>query len=56
MVRYHDHVSTASLSHRETACHGQPSVMTTWQISVGGGPHLTAAHSARQGMCETSLY
>jgi len=33
--------------HRETGCHSQPSVMTTWQISVGDGPHLTAAHSAR---------
>jgi len=32
--------------HRETACHSQPSVMTTWQTGVGGGPHLTVAHSA----------
>jgi len=41
--------------HRETACHSQPSVITTWQISVGGGPHLTAAHSVRQDMCEVTL-
>jgi len=33
--------------HRETACHSQPSVITTWQTGVGGGPHLTVAHSAR---------
>jgi len=36
--------------HREpwTACRSQLSVMATWQIGVGGGPDLTAAHSARQ--------
>ena len=42
--------------HRETACHNQPSVMTTWQTVVGGVPHLTAAHSARQDMFKVSLY
>jgi len=44
--------------HRETACHTQPSVMKTWQIGVGGGPHLIAAHSesARQDMCGAALY
>jgi len=42
--------------HRETACHSQPPVITTWQINVGGGPHLTAAHSARQDMCEVTFY
>jgi len=42
--------------HRETACHSQPSVITTWQTGVGGGPHLTVAHSARQDMCQKTLY
>jgi len=42
--------------HRETACHSQPSVMTTWQTGVGGGPYLTAANSARQDMCQVTLY
>jgi len=42
--------------HRENACHSQPSVITTWQTSVGGGPHLTVAHSARQDMCHVTLY
>ena len=42
--------------HRETACHSQPSVMTTSQTGVGGGFHLTAAHSARQDMCQVTLY
>jgi len=41
---------------RETAFHSQPSVITTWQIGVGGGPHLTTAHSARQDMCEVTLH
>jgi len=42
--------------HRETSCHIQPLVMTTWQTGVGGGPHLTAAHSVRQDMCQVTLY
>ena len=42
--------------HRETACHSQPSVITTWQTGVGGGPHLMVAHSARQDMCQMTLY
>jgi len=45
--------------HRETTNHSQPSIracMTTWSTGVGGGPHLTAAHSARQDMCEDALY
>jgi len=41
--------------HRETACHSQPSIITTWQTGVGGGP-LTVAHSARQDMCQVTLY
>ena len=36
--------------HRETACHSHSSVKTTWQIGVGGGLHVTSAHSARQDM------
>jgi len=27
--------------HKETACHSQTLVITTWQTGVGGGPHLT---------------
>ena len=42
--------------HQETACHSQPSVMTTWQTGVGGGPYLTAAHSVRRDMCQITLY
>jgi len=42
--------------HRETACHSQPLVITTWHTGVGGGPHLTAAHSARQNICQVTLY
>jgi len=43
--------------HRETACHSHPSVMmATWQISVADDSYLTAAHSARQHMCEATLY
>ena len=42
--------------HRETACHNQASVITTWQTGVGGGPHLTVAHSAREDMCQVTLY
>jgi len=42
--------------HRETDCHNQISVMATWQISVAGGRHITAAHSLRQDMCEASFY
>jgi len=42
--------------HRETACHSQPSVITIWQTGGGGGPHLTVAHSARQDMCQVTLY
>jgi len=42
--------------HIETACHSQSSVIATWQIGVAGGPHLTAAHSVRQEMCEATLY
>ena len=30
--------------------------MTTWSTGVGGGPHLTAAHSAKQDMCQDALY
>ena len=40
--------------HRETTSHSQPSIrgcMTTWSTGVGGGPRLTAAHSAKQDMC-----
>ena len=42
--------------HRETACNSQPSVITTWQTGVGGGPHITVAHLARQDMCQVTLY
>jgi hypothetical protein len=42
--------------HRETACHSQPSVMVTWHISVGDGPHVTAAHSARQDNYSSITY
>jgi len=45
--------------HRETTNHSQPSIwgcITTWSTGVGGGPHLTAAHSARQDMCQDALY
>jgi len=45
--------------HRETTNYGQPSIrgcMTIWSIGVGGGPHLTAAHSARQDMCQDAIH
>jgi len=45
--------------HRETMRHSQPSIrgcMTTWSTGVGGGPHLTAAHSAKQEMRQDVLY
>ena len=42
--------------HREIACHSQPSVITTCQTGVGGSPHLTVAHSARQDMCQVTVY
>ena len=42
--------------HRETACHNEASVITTWQTGVGGGPHLTVAHSAREDICQVTLY
>jgi len=42
--------------HGETHCHSQPSVMATWQTGVAGGTHITAALSARQDMCEATLY
>jgi len=45
--------------HRETTSHSQPSIracMTTWSTGVGGGPHLTAAHSAKQDMCQDAFY
>ena len=32
------------------------SVITTWQIGMGDSPHLTAAHSARPGICEVPLH
>jgi len=54
MVGYHDLVSTAS-SQRDYVS-SQPSVITTWQTCVGGGPDLTVAHSARQDMCQVTLY
>ena len=46
--------------HRETTSHSQPSIrgcMTIWSTGVGGGPHLTTAHSARQeDMCQDGMY
>jgi len=45
--------------HRETTSHSQPSIrgcMTTWSTGVGGGRHLTAAHSAKQDMCQDDFY
>jgi len=45
--------------HRETTSHSQPSIrgcMTSWSTGVGGGPHLTAAHSARPDMCGERTY
>ena len=45
--------------HSETTSHSQPSIrgcMTTWSTGVGGDPHLTAAHSARQDICQDALY
>ena len=45
--------------HRETTSHGQPSIrgcMTTWSTGVGGGPHFTTAHAAKQDMCQDALY
>ena len=45
--------------HRETTSHSQPSIwgcMIICSTGVGGGPHLTAAHSVRQDMCQDALY
>jgi len=46
--------------HREITNDSQPSIrgcMTIWSTGVGGGPHLTTAHSARQeDMCQDGMY
>jgi len=45
--------------HRETTHHSEPWIwgcITTWSTGVGSGPHLTAAHSSRQDMCQDALY
>jgi len=45
--------------HRETTIHSQPSIrdcMTIWSTGGGGGFHLSAAHSARQDMCQDAIY
>ena len=53
----------SQLRHHSLRACSQPSVrggMTTsgWQTGVGVGPHLTvtAAHSAKQDMCQVTLY
>jgi len=56
-VGYNGHVWTVSAQRDYES--QSPSIrgcMTTWSTGVGGGPHLTTAHSAKQDMCQDALY